>query len=261
MPSYSPRILELRRRVQSDPAPVVFAQLAEEYRRAGNHKEAVKCCRDSLARHPGYLSARVILGRALTELGLLDEAAHEFEVVLESAPGNLAATRDLAEIHQRRGGLETALEYFKRALALAPTDAALRDTVGRLARQLGTTATPTNATRLTTGGKQPQDVQPAVDLDGLLVKLGAPEHSPPPLMDMLLTEPVRTEGVLDPELTHAPLCDPQPDESFAALERELRSYERTTNAPTTEDPSALVLAELESWLSALQSESNEDPPV
>lgn len=96
------RIEELRRRVEKDPASIAFAQLAEEYRRAGDHQEAVRVCRAGLEQHPAYLSARVTLGRALTELGQLDEAQAAFEHVLFSAPDNLVALRSLAELHQRR---------------------------------------------------------------------------------------------------------------------------------------------------------------
>ena len=68
------RIEDLRRRVQKDPASIAFAQLAEECRRAGRYEEAVEVCRAGLAVHPGYLSARVTLGRALIELDQPDEA-------------------------------------------------------------------------------------------------------------------------------------------------------------------------------------------
>ena len=101
--SDNPRIDELRRRVEKDPTSIAFAQLAEEYRRSGDFQQAVKVCRDGLARHPGYLSAQVTLGRALMELGEYDEAGRELEAVLQVAPDNLAAIRALAEIHQRRG--------------------------------------------------------------------------------------------------------------------------------------------------------------
>ena len=57
----SPRIEDLRRRIQKDPASIAFAQLAEEYRRAGQYAEAIDVCRAGLALHPGYLSARVTL--------------------------------------------------------------------------------------------------------------------------------------------------------------------------------------------------------
>ena len=99
----SPRIEELRRRVQSDPASIAFAALAEEYRRAGRFEEAIATCATGLQRHPSYLSAHVTRGRALLEVGRYEEAQQELEHVLKLAPENLAAIRGLAEIHHRRG--------------------------------------------------------------------------------------------------------------------------------------------------------------
>ena len=98
-----PRIEELRRRVQKDPTSIAFAQLAEEYRRMGDHEAAITTCRAGLAHHPSYLSARVTLGRALMELHRYNDARTELEAVLDLASDNLAAIRGLAEIHQRRG--------------------------------------------------------------------------------------------------------------------------------------------------------------
>jgi tetratricopeptide (TPR) repeat protein len=94
----NPRIAELRRRVDSDPASIAFAQLAEEYRREGACEQAIEVCRAGLAQYPSYLSARVTLGRALTELGRLDEARTELERVLQVAPDNVAARRALEEL-------------------------------------------------------------------------------------------------------------------------------------------------------------------
>jgi hypothetical protein len=108
--SENPRIDELRRRVEKDPTSIAFAQLAEEYRRSGDFQQAVKVCRDGLARHPGYLSAQVTLGRALMELQAYDEAGTELEAVLQVAPDNLAAIRALADIHQRRGDAPETLD-------------------------------------------------------------------------------------------------------------------------------------------------------
>jgi predicted Zn-dependent protease len=104
------RIDDLRRRVDADPASIAFAQLAEEYRRAGQIEEAVRVSRDGLTRHPGYLSARVTLGRALLELGQLDDARAELQFVAAEAPENLAALRGLAEIAHREGDVATALD-------------------------------------------------------------------------------------------------------------------------------------------------------
>jgi tetratricopeptide (TPR) repeat protein len=99
----SPRIEELKRRVQSDPASIAFAALAEEYRRGERYEEAIETCKAGLVRHPSYLSAHVTLGRAYIEVGRLQNAREELEYVLKLAPENLAAIRGLAEIHRRMG--------------------------------------------------------------------------------------------------------------------------------------------------------------
>jgi tetratricopeptide (TPR) repeat protein len=100
--SDSPRIEELRRRVQKEPASIAFAQLAEELRRSDRFLEAVEVCRAGLEMYPGYLSVRVTLGRCLVELDRLDEAEQELEHVRVTAPDNLAAIRALSKIQQRR---------------------------------------------------------------------------------------------------------------------------------------------------------------
>ena len=126
----NPRIDELRRRVQLDPASIAFAALAEEFRRMGRHEEAIETCRAGLQRHPAYLSARVTLGRALIETGDYDAAREELETVLRSAPENLAAIRGLAQIHERLGQstemdphLAAALNAEVERVAMAATHA------------------------------------------------------------------------------------------------------------------------------------------
>ena len=123
----SPRIEELKRRVQSDPASIAFAALAEEYRRAERFEEAIETCRTGLVRHPSYLSAHVTLGRALIEVGRVQDAREELEFVLKLAPENLAAIRGLAEIHHRIGqdaGEVTPMPEPVPAIAASAADAA-----------------------------------------------------------------------------------------------------------------------------------------
>jgi tetratricopeptide (TPR) repeat protein len=127
------RIDDLRRRVQKDPASLVFAQLGEECRRAGDLQEAIHVCRSGLAHHPEYLSARVTLGRALLANGQLEPAYLELSKVLRVAPDNLAALRGLAEIHERRGERTEAIEQYQKALALAPHDGDLAEVLTALA--------------------------------------------------------------------------------------------------------------------------------
>ncbi|MEO8680845.1 MAG: tetratricopeptide repeat protein, partial [Vicinamibacterales bacterium] len=215
----NPRINELRRRVQADPASIAFAQLAEECRRAGANDEAVTICRNGLARHPGYLSARVTLGRALIELGELDDARHELDIVVLSAPDNMAAIRGLAEICQQQGRLDEALEHYRHALALASHDADLEDTVDRISQAI--------APPLQT---QPTDV-PAVaveelfDFDKLLAELGeVADHEPePPAVPLVAQAPLQVPEVLRP--TGGTDLRPDDVDEFAAMERELRAFE------------------------------------
>lgn len=117
--SGDPRLEQLERRVKADPTSVAFAALAEEYRRAGRFQEAIDVCRAGLTRHPAYLSARVTLGRALIEVGALDEARRALDEVIEAAPENLAAIRALAEIHHRLGEIPEAEAHYRSAIETA----------------------------------------------------------------------------------------------------------------------------------------------
>jgi tetratricopeptide (TPR) repeat protein len=116
------RIEELRRRVRKDPASLAFAQLAEELRRARRLMEAVAVCRAGLQMYPGFLSARVTLGRCFIDLDRLDDAEKELQKVREVAPENLVATRALAEIRDRRSvtSSQTAEILLRLRLRLPP---------------------------------------------------------------------------------------------------------------------------------------------
>ena len=132
----SPRIQELRRRIQQDPASLAFAPLAEELRRAGRLAEAVTTCRTGLALHTEYTTARATLGRALLDQGALDDALAELTTVLAAAPEHLAALKGIAEIHERRGRDADALATYRRAHSLAREDAELARTIASLEQKL-----------------------------------------------------------------------------------------------------------------------------
>jgi hypothetical protein len=235
------RIDDLRRRVEADPASIAFAQLAEEYRRAGQTEEAVRISREGLTRHPGYLSARVTLGRALLDLGQLDEARTELQFVASEAPENLAAVRGLAEICHREGDAASALEYFQRALSLARHDPELEEIVQQLSRQVGAESGPSSgltfeeahqellsaADRVPLAAAASGPVEPGApagddaqgstapfDFDTLVAALGTP--AAPPLVEAV----VRGEAPHVFELPELPALTGDP---FAVLEAELRA--------------------------------------
>ena len=236
----SPRILELQRRVLADPSSIAFAQLGEELRRVGANEEAIAVCRTGLQRHPGYLSARVTLGRALVELDRLDEAHAELSVVVSNAPDNLAAIRGLAEIHQRRGEMAGALDFYRRALELARHDPDLEETVERMEKQV---APPAPA--------EPEvSVEALFDFDRLVEQLGA---ETPPSIHALDTLAASFDAARP-----GTALPPAPHDPFFQLEHGLRDREAQplpTVAAQAANHEAEVLVELEGWLHALRSSS------
>lgn len=112
------RVEDLQRRIQRDPASILFAQLADEHLRLGEFEEAVRVCRAGLEFHPDYLSGHVALGRAFMELGQLEEAQEQFEYVLREAPDHFVALRSVRDLRQRREGLKSSAAHAPMAAAL-----------------------------------------------------------------------------------------------------------------------------------------------
>ena len=230
--SDNPRIAELRRRVDRDPTSIAFAQLAEEYRRIGDYPEAVKVCRDGLARHPGYISAQVTLGRALMELGQFDEAATELEAVLRAAPDNLAAIRARADIHQRRGDVPETVDLHVAPLDVPPpVDLSLDATMPTFEETAGSAAAAAPpATSDEMMPPAPADAYlPSIEaLDALSLDL-------PPMPDL-------GDWTLDTSLA---LDLPTPTFTEAPLDR------RDVPAPPPAAAANPVLDQLEGWLAAI----------
>jgi tetratricopeptide (TPR) repeat protein len=261
----NPRLVELRRRVQEDPASIAFAQLAEECRRAGDNDEAVTVCRVGLNHHPDYLSARVTLARAFVELGRLDEAEAEITIVLASAPDNLAANRALAEVYQKRGQLPEALKQFKRALQLAKFDPEIEHEVQRIESVVSPPPAP----------PKPQTTAAAIedlfDFDTLLTQLGGrtqPKPEPPPpaaivkpapsALDLLKLPADDTDplSVLERQLReNEELLAPRRAETVL-LERELPAFLGPGRPLEEELRERAALVELEGWLAAILIDRN-----
>jgi tetratricopeptide (TPR) repeat protein len=251
-----PRIEELRRRVLKDKASIAFAQLAEEYRRAGRFDEAIETCRTGLEHHPGYLSAHVTLGRALIEVGELQQAQEELKRVLEAAPENLAALKGLADIHYRRGEQREALVYYRRAFEFAPHDPDLEHLVSQIARDLepdrpqavvpgGLSFEEAMGEFLALDGQAPAAAEPAVGPTPAALE-------PPPVVPDDAPAPVVHESpvVLEPSPVPDPDPEPVPEPVAQAAPAETPD---TTAASAPADPprAAAQVAALERWLDAI----------
>jgi tetratricopeptide (TPR) repeat protein len=136
----TPRIDDLRRRLDREPGSRVFAQLAEELRKAGQLPESIRVARQGLLVHPGYPSARMTLGRALMDVRDLRGARGEFEAVLRGATDNILASRFLGECLEGLGDLGSALLQYRATLRLAPGDRNLEAQIRALEQKLTPTA-------------------------------------------------------------------------------------------------------------------------
>lgn len=102
------RLAELRRRWQAEPGSRLFLQLAEEYRRAERHGEAVEVLQAGLADHPNHVSAHVALGRARLAMGEAAAAVGSLERALDLDATNLVANKALVEAYLAQGEREKA---------------------------------------------------------------------------------------------------------------------------------------------------------
>ena len=120
-------IKELGKKLAQNPDSMVFVQLADAYRRAGNLEQSVEVCLQGLERHPTYTTARVILGRNYFDLGKLEEAASEFHQIEAVDPENILAHRMLGQIALNKGQFADAISRQQKVLALDPDDSTAQD--------------------------------------------------------------------------------------------------------------------------------------
>jgi len=76
-------VRRLERHYSVNPEGLVFARLADAYRRCGRLERSLELLRDGLERHPDYTTGHLIEGRTLREAGRPEEAAACFRRVLD----------------------------------------------------------------------------------------------------------------------------------------------------------------------------------
>ena len=120
-------IKELSKKLAQNPDSMVFVQLADVLRRAGDLEQSVQVCQVGLERHPTYTTARAILGRNYLDLGKLDEAESEFRKIEVSDPENIMAHRMLGQIFMQKGQFAEAINRQQRVLSLDPEDSTAQE--------------------------------------------------------------------------------------------------------------------------------------
>jgi tetratricopeptide (TPR) repeat protein len=112
----------LRERYEKSPESRLFAPLADAYRKSGDVDRAIELCEEGLRRHPDYASAHVILGKCFYDKGATERSRAEFERVIEIDPENMVGLKYMGDIMVAEGRNEDATGFYKRLLAIDPTN-------------------------------------------------------------------------------------------------------------------------------------------
>lgn len=105
--------------------------------RAGRLAEAEAAYRQVLARQPGDLQARHLLGLLCAQSGRLAEATSHLEEVIGGAPALAPAQFALAELLQKQGRGQDAIAAYRAGLAAAPDNVAAMNNLAGLLRETG----------------------------------------------------------------------------------------------------------------------------
>lgn len=134
-----PEIIKYQAILSKDPGSMVFAPLAEAYRKIGMLDEAIATAREGNKRRPGYVSGMVALGRACFEKGMLVEARENLEKVLVIAPDNIIAAGILEELKKQQANNELQPEIQidetpvgEVEVEEAPAEASLEETASNI---------------------------------------------------------------------------------------------------------------------------------
>lgn len=140
----STEIEKLERRWQQT-AGLVFAPLAEAYRKAGLHAKALEILDQGLALHPEYGPALIVRGRCHLDTGGLAEAEAAFQQALSRDPMDPIALRGMADVFARTGRVPEAIERLNLLVEIDPRNVEARQTLERLLREPVPAAPPAQA--------------------------------------------------------------------------------------------------------------------
>jgi len=125
-----------------DPSSLVFLPLAEALRRRGQLDSALTVAEQGTVRYPEMAGAYDLLARIRSDRGEGDLAFDAWTTVLRLDPDHVGAHKGLSFLCFRAGDHARSLRYLEHAVELAPEDAALRTTLGRVRELTGAKQVP-----------------------------------------------------------------------------------------------------------------------
>src|SRR6266566_6486682 len=133
-------IKKLEQRYRENPKGRNFAPLADAYRKAGLLDHAIELCQSGLQRHPDYVSAHIVYGRCLIDQKNDAAAIEAFRRVLSLDSENVLALRMLAEIAERGGRFDEAVEWLGKLVNVDPMNEDAADALARTKRKVAPAA-------------------------------------------------------------------------------------------------------------------------
>ncbi|HEY6210591.1 MAG TPA: tetratricopeptide repeat protein, partial [Gemmatimonadales bacterium] len=135
-------IKKLEQRYRENPKGRNFAPLADAYRKAGLLDHAIELCKSGLQRHPDYVSAHIVYGRCLIDQKNDPAAIEAFRKVLALDSENVLALRMLAEIAERGGRFDEAVEWLGKLVNVDPMNEDAADALARTKRKVAAAVPP-----------------------------------------------------------------------------------------------------------------------
>ncbi|UCF18535.1 MAG: tetratricopeptide repeat protein [Gemmatimonadota bacterium] len=123
---------QLEQRFAENSQGLVFAHLADAYRRAGEYAKAEGLVLHGLKNHPNYISAYNVLGRIYLDSERFADAHEQFSKVLELDPHNLIALRALGDLAVEAGHPDDARSWYERMLLVDPRNDQVREEIRKL---------------------------------------------------------------------------------------------------------------------------------
>lgn len=289
----SSEIEKLERRWTENPSGLLFAPLAEAYRKAGDLQRAQEILEIGLSVHPDYVPALIVRGRCHLDSGELAEAEQALEQVLVRDPANLIALRTMADVCERGGRVAEAVERLRLLLDLDHNNSGARADLDRLLTQdapaeptvgsaVAESADPIVATVPPVGEEAPpagDEVSEDLGIEKLSVDpMGEPEEAAQPVAELRLPweplpltswdEPAPPPSAPEPEPVSPPESVAPPEVAMEVVEVREGSARQEADAPpaaesSIQPPAAVAEEESEAvaWEEPAAVAEEESPAV
>jgi len=132
-----PLLDKYERILKEDKSSVVFAPLAEIYRKSGELKKAIKICLNGLKENPDYLSGRIVLANCYYELEDFQQAYNNISKYVDTNLENILLQKLWGKINLELGNRELALNVFKKLSFLFPSDTEICELIENLEMENG----------------------------------------------------------------------------------------------------------------------------